>query len=101
MKLWVPGTEDPTLAGLPPTRSGLYISCAYPPAPFRNTAPVSRRSTPKQRMAEALMAALGRRPAERVVEHSKPDRVRLCRANPTESGFVVCGSLVSVVRGAS
>jgi len=34
MKLWVPGTEDPTLDGLPLTRSGLYISCAYPGGKF-------------------------------------------------------------------
>lgn len=68
MKLWVPGTEDPTLDGLPPTRSGLYISCAYPSAPFDTTATVSRRGTPWQTMGEPLMTALGRRPSKRVAE---------------------------------
>ncbi len=31
MKVWIPGTEDPTLDGLPLARSGPYISFAYPP----------------------------------------------------------------------
>lgn len=52
MKFWAPGTEDPTLDGLPLARSGLYISCAYPGKRFRNSFARSRsfpavRETPQ------------------------------------------------------
>jgi hypothetical protein len=64
MKLKGPRNRGSHPDGLPLARSGLYISCAYPPAPFVHSPSVSRRGSPRQttgekkrRAAEALMVA--------------------------------------------
>lgn len=68
MKLKGPRNRGSHPDGLPLAKSGLYISCAYPPAPFVNTPPVSRPGSPMQIASERLMAALYNRQTVRIVD---------------------------------
>ncbi len=61
MKFRVPGTEDPTLDGLPLARSGLYLSCTYPASNSAMTAAKSRQRLDARTTRDALMVAYGER----------------------------------------